>query len=128
MYSNDVSCIKIGDTITPSFVTNQGVKQGCILSPTLFNIFLSDIQAVLDSSTCDPVQLNKNNNIGCIIWADDILLMSKTEVGLKNMLTALKDYTAKNGMTINTKKKHKQSFLTKRGDTFDGRFTWEMIN
>ena len=49
MYSNDVACIKIGDSITPSFVANQGVKQGCILSPTLFNIFLSDIQSVLET-------------------------------------------------------------------------------
>ena len=104
MYSNDVSCIKIGDSITPSFVTNQGVKQGCILSPTLFNIFLADIQSVVDTTICDPVQLKENLNISCIIWADDILLMSKTEVGLQNMLSALKDYTEKNGMTINTKK------------------------
>jgi hypothetical protein len=70
----------------------------------LFNIFLSDIQAVLETPQCDPVQLKEYLNIGCIIWADDILLMSKTEVGLQNMLSALKDYTAENGMTVNTKK------------------------
>ena len=104
MYSDDISCIKIGDTITPSFITNQGVKQGCILSPTLFNIFLSDIQASLETPICDPVQLKENLNIGCIIWADDILLMSRTEAGLQNMLSALNEYTAINGMTINTKK------------------------
>ena len=104
MYSNDVSCVKIGDSISPAFITNQGVKQGCILSPTLFNIFLSDIQAILETPSCHPVQLQKDLEISCIIWADDILLMSKTEVGLQNMLSAVHDYTAKNGMTINTKK------------------------
>ena len=31
MYSNDQACIKIGDKITDSFETNQGIKQGCIL-------------------------------------------------------------------------------------------------
>ena len=104
MYSSDISCVKIGDFVSPAFITNQGVKQGCILSPTLFNIFLSDIQAVLETPQCDPVQLKEYLNIGCIIWADDILLMSKTEVGLQNMLSALQDYTAENGMTVNTKK------------------------
>ena len=104
MYSNDVACIKIGDSITPSFVANQGVKQGCILSPTLFNIFLSDIQSVLETSNCQPVQINENVNMGCLIWADDILLMSKSEEGLKNMLLALGKYSEENGMTINTKK------------------------
>ena len=53
--------------------------------------------------------------------------MSKTEGGLKHMLTALQDYTAKNGMTINTKKL-KQSFSTKLEDTFDEHFTLETIN
>ena len=42
--------------------------------------------------------------MGCIIWADDILLMSKSEEGLKNMLLALGKYSEENGMTINTKK------------------------
>ena len=103
-YTNDVSCVKIGDSITPSFITNQGVKQGCILSPILFNIFLSDIQSVFETDPCDPVQIKESLNIGCIIWADDILLLSRTEEGLRNMLTALKDYSVNNGMTVNTKK------------------------
>ena len=103
MYSNDVACVKIADSITPSFIANQGVKQGCILSPTLFNIFLSDIQAVFETEGCDPV-IQGIRNISCIIWADDILLLSKTEGGLQTMLSSLKTYADENGMTINTKK------------------------
>ena len=86
MYSNDISCIKISDTISPSFIANQGVKQGCIFSPTLFNIFLSDIQSIFDTRECDPVQLNVDTLMGCIIWADDILLLSRSETGLGSML------------------------------------------
>lgn len=104
MYSNDIACVKIADSISPSFIANQGVKQGCILSPTLFNIFLSDIQSVTETAECDPLQIKENINISCIIWADDILLMSKTEEGLKNMLSALKEYSDENGMSINMKK------------------------
>ena len=33
IYTNDLSCVKIGNTITKTFVANQDVKQGCILSP-----------------------------------------------------------------------------------------------
>ena len=39
MYTHDVACISIGGEITDTFNINQGVKQGCILSPLLFNIF-----------------------------------------------------------------------------------------
>ena len=103
IYSNDIACIKVGDYLTPSFLTNQGVKQGCILSPTLFNIFLSDFQPLIETTACDPVQLNENP-LGCLIWADDILLLSKSKEGLQNMLRVLNMYAEKNGMALNIKK------------------------
>ena len=43
IYSNDKACIKIDDKITETFEINQGIRQGCVLSPLLFNIFLSDL-------------------------------------------------------------------------------------
>ena len=58
LYKEDKSCIKIGDGITRKFTSNQGVKQGCILSPTLFNIFLSDLQPTIEHNFCEPIQIN----------------------------------------------------------------------
>ena len=42
--------------------------------------------------------------MGCLIWADDLLLLSKSQTGLDNMLSALKSLSDKNGMTLNIKK------------------------
>ena len=42
--------------------------------------------------------------MGCLIWADDILLMSKSKTGMDNMLAALKLFSDQNGMTLNIKK------------------------
>ena len=39
MYSNDKSAVKIGHKLTESFTCHAGVKQGCMLSPTLFNFY-----------------------------------------------------------------------------------------
>ena len=80
------------------------MKQGCILSPLLFNIFLSDFQKDIEKEENDPVEIKSADPLGCIIWADDILLLSKSEVGLSNMLNTLKLYTEKNGMSINVDK------------------------
>ena len=41
LYKNDNCCVKLSEGLTKTFVANQGVKQGCILSPLLFNIFLA---------------------------------------------------------------------------------------
>jgi hypothetical protein len=104
IYTRDTACIKIGNTITESFETKQGVKQGCILSPILFNIFLSDFQNITEQKKCEPVHITENSPLGCLLWADDILLLSKSETGLKNMLIALKSYTEENGIKLNIKK------------------------
>ena len=42
--------------------------------------------------------------MGCLIWADDLLLLSKTEMGLNNMLKNLKVYTEANGMRLSFEK------------------------
>ena len=95
IYINDIACVKIGDVITPSFLANQGVKQGCILSPTLFNIFLADFQPLVETDPCNPVMLHGNLKIGCLIWADDILLLSQSKEGLQAMLQALNLFAEK---------------------------------
>ena len=95
IYINDIACIKVGEHVTPSFLANQGVKQGCILSPTLFNIFLADFQPLIETNPCDPVMLRGNLSIGCLIWADDILLLSKSKEGLQAMPQAHHLYAEK---------------------------------
>ena len=110
IYSNDIACIKIAESITPTFIANQGVKQGCILSPTLFNIFLADFQALVETTACNPVHVKEGSIMGCLIWADDLLLLSKSKSGMDNMLSALKLFSDKNGMTLNTKKTKMMTF------------------
>ena len=110
IYSNDIACIKISEHITPSFLANQGVKQGCILSPTLFNIFLADFQRLVETNECNPVTLEEGTLLSCLIWADDILLMSKSKSGMDNMLSALKSFSEDNGMTLNIKKTKVMTF------------------
>ena len=58
----------------------------------------------MEPENCDPVMAG-SIQMGCLIWAEDLLLLSKSEVGLKNMLSALKLYSTKNGLTLNIKKK-----------------------
>ena len=83
LYEDDKSCIKIGNKITNTFTSTQGVKQGCTLSPILFNIFLSDLQNEVEDTECEPVEIDASSRLGCLIWADDLLLLSKSEKGLK---------------------------------------------
>ena len=104
MYILDLACISIGDQLTSSFSMNRGVKQGCILSPLLFNIFLSDLPDTLGEGDCRPVYIDQSKTLNSLIWADDLLMMSETEIGLNDVLKNLKKFTEKNMIQVNLKK------------------------
>ena len=122
LYRNDSCQVKLEDGLTKSFLTNQGVKQGCILSPLLFNIYLSDLTRQIGGENCKPLKIHASNPISCIIWADDIVLLSETEEGLQCMLNHLSEYTKINGMKINSDKT-KSMIFNKSGKIFRRTFT-----
>ena len=104
MFSCDLTCIKIGDKIADTFHINQGVRQGCILSPTLFNIFLADLPSQLQKNNDMNPQTSEVEDVDCIIWADDLLLISKSEEGLNYTFSNLHQYTLENGIQVNLEK------------------------
>ena len=64
-----------------------GLKQGGILSPLLFNLYIDDIKDLFDN-TCDPVHL-LNKPLSHLLYADDLALISTTQSGLNNCLARL---------------------------------------
>ena len=83
MYDRVVSAVKVKSRLTAMFTPLVGVRQGCNLSPTLFNTFVNDIVDIFDS-TCDPLIMGECN-INCLLYADVLTLLSKSEYGLQEM-------------------------------------------
>jgi hypothetical protein len=102
MYSDVSYSVKLKESCSPSFQSNIGVKQGCVLSPLLFNIFVRDLPDIFDAS-CDPVAL-LHTELSCLMFADDLVLLSKSHSGLQNSLDKLKSYCDKWGLTVNLSK------------------------
>ena len=65
---------------------------------------MPDFQKDIEKKENEPVEIAPGDSLGCLIWADDILLLAKSESGLSNMLNTLKKYTENNGMSINVDK------------------------
>lgn len=79
-----------------------GLKQGGVLSPSLFNIFIDDIKDIFDDS-CDPVNLF-DVPLTHLLYADDLILMARSKEGLNNCLEKLREYCDKWQMEVNIKK------------------------
>ena len=94
--------VKTGDSISLSFVVTSGVKQDYILSPLLSNIYQGDLHTIFHSS-CDPVKIG-DVPINSLSWADNLLLLSISKVGLQQNLENVKTHCCKWGLIVNTDK------------------------
>ena len=72
MYTNVRYTIKVNELFTDYFKVDQGVKQGCPLSPTLFNIFINDL--VLDLRKAGVGLSLETDNVCSLLYADDVAL------------------------------------------------------
>jgi hypothetical protein len=68
--------------VTSSFRCQQGVKQGCLLSPLLFGLYLDALDRRLDDRECDAQAL-ASVHVWLLLYTDDLVLTSKLEVGLQ---------------------------------------------
>lgn len=108
MYSSVSFAVKCNDKLTDSFNTSVGVKQGCVLSPIFFNIFLSDLPEIFDAE-CDPVNLN-NASLSCLMYADDLIILSESASGLQCALDKLNSYCNKWKLLVNIDKSNVMIF------------------
>lgn len=81
----------------------KGVKQGCILAPFLFNLFLSDLPDHLQKIESHAPKLNQKP-VPLLLYADDAVLLSLTSLGLKRLLSSLILYCECNKLSINYEK------------------------
>ena len=106
MYDKTTQALRINNLMTRMFHTYKGVKQGCILSPKLFNLFINDLPDIFvdDDNCCRPVFLTNETKINCLMYADDLILLSESKDGLQSCLDRLYDYTQQWDLKLNLKK------------------------
>ena len=90
MYSSSMVSIKIEDKLTEPFTSSLGGRQGDVLSPNIFKLFLNDFSDIIENSN-DSVYL-QDNKISCLLYADDLILVSDSEQGLQDRLNILHKY------------------------------------
>ena len=104
IYGKSECAVKIGNATTNVFRFTKGVRQGCPMSPCLFNLFIDEIFHIIDQGVERNIFLEEGKNINALMYADDLIVLSETEVGLQGIIDKLTAYCEKWKLEINTKK------------------------
>ena len=78
-----------------------GLRQGCVLSPLLFIVYMNWIDKCSQDDECATIG---NCKISRLLFADDLVLLSSTESGLQRALHSFADACDTAGMKISTTK------------------------
>ena len=103
LYAGQEAKVRTGHGTTDWFQIGKGVRQGCVLSPCLFNLYAEDIRrnAGLDEAQAG-IKIAKRN-INNLRYADDTTLMAESEEELKSLLK-VKEESEKVGLKLNIQK------------------------
>ena len=103
MYSKITSHVKLNNMLTEDFMIKSGVRQGDVLSPLLFNIYINDIINTFNTIDSSPPKLI-DKDIGCLLYADDLAIISTSSTGLQNSLNKLDNYCSEWKLNVNMSK------------------------
>lgn len=112
---NDVKCsVRINGHYSDWFSVESGVKQGCLLSPMIFNLFLNDLSNAIEQTGLG-VDI-QGTRIGMLCYADDLAVMAESEEDLQHLLGVLSEWCQLNQMDINADKTKVVHFRTPSTD------------
>lgn len=108
-YRTQSFCVRWGNVTSTCFSVNNGVRQGSIISPFLFNIYMDDLSVRLKASKigCSIGGINANH----LMYADDLVLLCPSIRSLRTLVDICNSYGAEFDIIYHPKKSECVNFL-----------------
>ena len=119
-YTNQSMIVRWGDAVSEPFKVSNGVRQGGILSPYLFNVYMDDLSERLNKcmTGCVIGEIILNH----LMYADDLVILSPYSAGLQQLLLICSEFGVENDIKYNAAKSNVMIVRTKeyRDSVFPG--------
>ena len=104
LYAGQEGTVRTGCEITDWFQIGKGLRQGCILSSCLFNLYAEYIMRNAGLEEAQAGIKIAGRNIHNLRYADDTTLMAESEEELKSLLMKVKEESENLGLKVNIQK------------------------
>ena len=101
LYAGQEAAARTGHKTTDWFQIGKGVRQGCILSSSVFNLYAVYIMRNTGLEETQAGIKIARRNIYNLRYADDTTLMAKNEEEIKSLLIKVKEESKKVGLKLN---------------------------
>ena len=92
IYTGSTTRVKIGKTHTDEVKCRRGVKQGCLLSPILFDLAMEQLISGLEGDDNIGYNVAGGEKVAVLAYADDLCLMADSSERLQKMLDWTKEF------------------------------------
>ena len=89
LYTGSQACVRVGGRLSGWFSISQGVRQGCVLSPWLFNVFTDRIMREAKEGIQEGVQLTATT-VQLLLFADDMVVCTEKKEDVERNLAEMK--------------------------------------
>ena len=104
LYAGQEATVRTGHGTTDWFQIGKGVRQVCILSPCLFNLYAGYIMRNAGLEETQAGIKISGRNINNLSYADNATLKAESKEKLKNLLIKVKEENEKAGLKLNIQK------------------------
>ena len=103
MYNNVKSRVRGCNSLSEYFNCVVGLKQGEVMSPILFSLFIEDVELFLQDDVNCGLSFNHIMFV-LMLFADDMVILGNSPANLQQSLDLLSEYCSKWGLQVNTVK------------------------
>lgn len=104
MYSSLESCVRTPGGITEFFKCSIGTRQGCMLSPCLFSLYVGELISMIDGAGCRGTFVNGDIEIASLLFADDVVVGADTVGRLQKLIDVISAFSSKWNLAVSLPK------------------------